>query len=71
MYTDCMLKRFYEPLDAYVQPNVALLIYGPRRVGKTTLLNTYLAGTKLRYRLEHGDPYTRCSRNSALNRCWS
>jgi hypothetical protein len=32
-----------------------LVIYGPRRVGKTTLLETYLAGTSLKYRSAVGD----------------
>jgi hypothetical protein len=32
-----------------------LVIYGPRRVGKTTLIQQYLAQTTLRYRLETGE----------------
>jgi len=31
------------------------VIYGPRRVGKTTLLKAYLAGTSLKYRFAVGD----------------
>jgi len=50
-----MLTRAYEPLDAYLQPNKVLLIYGPRRVGKTTLLRNYLAHTPFRYKLDSGD----------------
>lgn len=50
-----MIPRAYEPLDAHVQPGKALVIYGARRVGKTTLLQRYLAGTKLRARLAIGD----------------
>jgi predicted AAA+ superfamily ATPase len=50
-----MFKRIYEPLDKYIKPNKALVIYGPRRVGKTTLLQNYLQQTKLRYRLDSGD----------------
>lgn len=50
-----MIPRAYEPLDAYLQPNKVLLIYGPRRVGKTTLLRNYLAHTPFRYKLDSGD----------------
>lgn len=50
-----MIPRAYEPLDDYVQPNKVLLIYGPRRVGKTTLLQNYLAKTELTYKLDSGD----------------
>ncbi len=38
-----------------IERNKALIIYGPRRVGKTTMLRQFLAGTKLKYRLENGD----------------
>jgi predicted AAA+ superfamily ATPase len=50
-----MIPRAYEPLDEYVQPNKVLLIYDPRRVGKTTLLQNYLAKTALTYKLDSGD----------------
>lgn len=50
-----MYARFYEPLTRYLQPNRALLIYGPRRVGKTTLLRQFLAQTTLKYKLDSGD----------------
>lgn len=55
VYTDLMFKRAYEPLDRYLQPNKALVIYGPRRVGKTTLLQNYLSQTSLKYKLDSGD----------------
>lgn len=32
-----------------------MIIYGPRRAGKTTLLNNFLKQTKLKYRLDSGD----------------
>jgi predicted AAA+ superfamily ATPase len=54
-YTGGVIRRAYEPLDAYLKPNRVLVIYGPRRVGKTTLLETYLAGTSLKYRSAVGD----------------
>ncbi len=50
-----MITRAYEPLASYLQPNKVLVIYGPRRVGKTTLLQNYLAQTQLRYKLDSGD----------------
>jgi predicted AAA+ superfamily ATPase len=49
-----MIKRYYN-LEKLVKPNKALIIYGPRRVGKTTLLNDFLSLTKLKYKLDSGD----------------
>jgi predicted AAA+ superfamily ATPase len=53
-----MITRTYAPLDAYLQPGKVLVIYGPRRVGKTTLLREFLASTPLRYKLDSGDNIT-------------
>jgi len=50
-----MLKRKFEPLDDYIHAGKVLLIYGPRRVGKTTLLQRYLKNTPLKYKLDTGD----------------
>jgi hypothetical protein len=50
-----MFKRIYEPLDQFIKPNKVLLIYGPRRVGKTTLLQHALSQTTYRYKLDSGD----------------
>jgi len=50
-----MITRSYEPLDAHLLPNKALILYGPRRVGKTTLLRSFLAQTPLKYKLDSGD----------------
>jgi predicted AAA+ superfamily ATPase len=50
-----MIKRAYEPLDSYLVPNRVLVIYGPRRVGKTTLLERYLSKTQLKYQHAIGD----------------
>ena len=50
-----MYKRAYEPLNNYLKPNKALIIYGPRRVGKTTLLQNFLKHTKLKFKLDSGD----------------
>jgi len=49
------IPRYYEKLENYLEPNKALLIFGPRQVGKTTLLNDFLKTTKLKYRLESGE----------------
>lgn len=49
-----MLKRKIN-LEQKLEKNKALIIYGPRRAGKTTLLNTYLKKTNLKYKLDNGD----------------
>lgn len=49
-----MLKRNYEISDL-IRPNKVLVIYGPRRVGKTTLLEEFLQKTTLRYKYDSGD----------------
>jgi len=49
-----MLWRYYN-LNKYIKKNKVLIIYGPRRVGKTTLLKKFLSQTKLKYRLDSGD----------------
>ena len=50
-----MFKRTYEPLNERLQPNKVLVIYSPRRVGKTTLLQNYLNQTSLKYKVDSGD----------------
>lgn len=42
-------------LGAFLSPGKALILYGPRRAGKTTLLKAHLNACGLRYRLETGD----------------
>ena len=49
-----MLQRFYK-LENLIRPGRALIIYGPRRVGKTTLLKNFLLKTKMKYKLDSGD----------------
>jgi predicted AAA+ superfamily ATPase len=50
-----MIPRFFAHLERYLKQNRVLVIYGARRVGKTTLLESFLATTKFRYRLDSGD----------------
>ncbi len=49
-----MIKRFYQ-LEKYLQANKVLIIFGPRQVGKTTLLKNFLEQSSLKYRLDSGD----------------
>ena len=49
------IPRYFDNLDKYLATNKVLVIYGPRRVGKTTLLNDFLAGCGLSYKLDSGD----------------
>jgi len=55
MYSVFMFKRSYEPLSSHLKAGKALLIYGPRQVGKTTLLQNFLKNTPLKYKLDSGD----------------
>jgi len=55
MYSAFMFKRSYEPLSSHLKAGKALLIYGPRQVGKTTLLQNFLKNTPLKYKLDSGD----------------
>src|SRR3989338_5718979 len=52
-----MIPRYYQDLTPYISPNKALVIFGPRQAGKTTLLKNYLEGQKgkIKYKLESGD----------------
>jgi predicted AAA+ superfamily ATPase len=50
-----MFPRAYEPLENHIHPNKVTVIYGPRRVGKTTLLQSFLKQTRLKYKLDSGD----------------
>lgn len=54
-YSNNMFTRAYEPLEPSLQPGKVLVIYGPRRVGKTTLMQTFLKTSSLKARVESGD----------------
>lgn len=49
------IQRVYDDLDSFLDAGKVLVVYGPRRVGKTTLIQHYLNTTKLRYRFVSGD----------------
>lgn len=49
------LTRFYDPLDTYLESGKVLVLYGPRRVGKTTLIQNYIQQTSHRVQLDTGD----------------
>ena len=49
-----MISRNYN-LEQLIKPKKVLILYGPRQVGKTTLLSEFLSQTKLKYKLENGD----------------
>lgn len=49
-----MIKRLYN-LETLIQPQKVLVIYGPRRSGKTTLVKDFLSQTKLKYKFDSGD----------------
>ena len=49
-----LLTRHYKLADL-IEPNKVIVLYGPRRVGKTTLFDEFLANTKLRYKKISGD----------------
>ncbi len=54
-YSYPMFHRSYEPLESYLQAGKVLLVYGPQRAGKTTLLQNFLKQTPLKYKLDSGD----------------
>lgn len=49
-----MIKRIFE-IKNLIKPGKVLVIYGARRVGKTTLLKEFLSQTKLKYKIDSGD----------------
>ncbi len=49
------LKRNYDNLERFIKKGKALIIYGPRRVGKTTLVKKYYNSINLRKRYVTGD----------------
>ena len=53
------IPRFqYSVLKKLVQENKVLILYGPRQVGKTTILKKYLEATKEEHIFLSGDDYS-------------
>ena len=50
-----MFGRIYDNLDDYLKHGKALILYGARQVGKTTLLRRFLEQCPYRYKLDSGD----------------
>jgi len=48
------IPRIYD-LGDFIKPNKVLAVFGPRQVGKTTLLQDYLSKTNLKYKLDSGE----------------
>lgn len=49
------ISRYIQNLDELLEPGKAVVVLGPRRTGKTTLLKHYLQSAKFKYRFETGD----------------
>ncbi|MBI1883583.1 MAG: ATP-binding protein [Chlamydiae bacterium] len=49
------INRVFRDIGKFLKPNKVLVIYGPRQVGKTTLLTEFLSQTSLKYKLDSGD----------------
>jgi hypothetical protein len=50
-----IFQKQLENLQRQIKPNKAIIIYGPRRCGKTTLLNKFLEKTTEKYLLVNGE----------------
>ena len=50
-----MIKRYYDNLEVFIESQKVLVLYGPRQVGKTTLLEKFLSETNHKYKLDSGD----------------
>lgn len=40
------IQRIYGKLGEFIEPNKVLVIYGPRRIGKTTMIRQFLDETE-------------------------
>jgi len=49
------ISRIYQNLDKFLKPGRVLVIFGPRQVGKTTLLKDFLPTCFLKYRMDSGE----------------
>ncbi|OGF99873.1 hypothetical protein A2153_05570 [Candidatus Gottesmanbacteria bacterium RBG_16_38_7b] len=53
-----LIPRVYDNLEKLLRKNKVIVLYGPRRVGKTTLIKNYLSNTEFKYRFYSGDELT-------------
>ncbi len=53
-----MLVKRQIKIGDYIEKGKVLIVYGPRQVGKTTIINSYLANFKGKYRVYIGDSLT-------------
>ena len=49
------IPRVYDNIEKLLKDNKVIVLYGPRRVGKTTLIQKFLENTKLKYGFYTGD----------------
>ena len=49
------IQRIYQNIEQFLHPNKALVLFGPRQVGKTTLMEDYLNVTSLKSKKVTGD----------------
>jgi len=52
-----MIPRIYDDLNKYLKKGKVLVIFGPRQIGKTTLLKNFLSKTDLKYRYDTGEDF--------------
>ncbi|MCC6221647.1 MAG: ATP-binding protein [Deltaproteobacteria bacterium] len=51
-----MIRRIYaQDMDKYLKAQKVFVLYGPRQVGKTTLVRSYLASCNYKYRFDTGE----------------
>lgn len=50
-----IIPRIYDDLGKFLQPGKVTLLFGPRQVGKTTLVKNFLKHTQLKYKFVLGD----------------
>lgn len=50
-----LIPRYYQDIEKWLKPNKVLVIYGPRRVGKTTLVKEFLKKTRLKHLFTSGE----------------
>lgn len=52
------ILRSYRDLNKFMKPGKVLLIFGPRQVGKTTMMMDFLINSGFKYKLITGDDFT-------------